>query len=115
MVRIAREAGTSRAAPRPATARPTTRVGTSGASPHTTVPSVNSAIPSTKMRRRPYRSQSCSGCEKQARVDEVVDINDPLQLSHAGLQIRADRLSRKIDDRRVNLRDQHAERHGEKN
>ena len=71
-------------------------------------------MPSPKMRTPSVQIGECSGCEKHF-VDEIVDSNDPLQLSHAGLQIRADRFDRKIDDRRVNLRDQHAERHGEKN
>ena len=45
--------GSSNAAPRPLTTRPTIRMGAVGASAQINVPMENKAMPSTKTRRRP--------------------------------------------------------------
>ena len=46
-----------------------------------------------------------------ASTNEIAGVDHPLQCGHAGAEPGADLLDGKIDDRRVDLRDQHAERH----
>jgi hypothetical protein len=56
--RIASEAGSSSAAPRPATTRPRMSVAGSSASPQARQPAQKMPTPAMKMRRRPNRSPS---------------------------------------------------------
>ncbi len=53
---IASEAGSSKAAPSPASARAATSSVAVGASAHSTEATLNSAAPAMKIRRRPYKS-----------------------------------------------------------
>jgi hypothetical protein len=46
-----------------------------------------------------------------ASTNEIAGVDHPLQCGHAGAEPGADLLDGKIHDRRVDLRDQHAERH----
>lgn len=55
---VARLAGVSRAPPMPCSARAAISVPTSGARPHSSEATANQTAPTTKMRRRPYRSAS---------------------------------------------------------
>jgi hypothetical protein len=92
------------------TARPATRTVALGARPQISEPSVNAAIPSEHAAAAVEIGEHARR-EQQARVDEIVGVDHTLQRSHAGVEPGADLLDGEIDDRRVDLRDQHAERH----
>lgn len=53
--------------------------------------------------------------QQQAGIDKVIGVDHPLHLADAGVKIAGDALEREIDDRRVDLRQQYAERGREKN
>jgi len=46
--------------------------------------------------------------QQQTRIDEIVGIDHPLQRRNAGVEVGADVREREIDDRCIDLRDQHA-------
>jgi hypothetical protein len=51
-----------------------------------------------------------SAGQQQGRIDHVVCIDNPLHFADAGIQFARDAFHTKIDDGRIDLRQQHAER-----
>ena len=104
--------GTMKAAPRPLTTRPAIRVAAFGASAQTSVPTMNrecrheDAAASVKIAER-------AAGQQEARIDEIVGVDDPLHRADAGVKVGVDAFDREIDDGRVDLREQHAERCGD--
>ena len=48
--------------------------------------------------------------QQQACIDEIVAIDHPLHGAHAGMQVAGDAFQGEVNHRRIDLREQHAER-----
>ena len=88
--RIASVVGTSSTAPRPAIARPAISVPTSGAMAQMTEPSREQRNTEREDPPTAKKIRQHAAGQQQARIGEVVGVDDPLQPADVGREIGAD-------------------------